>query len=83
MKEATMHPFLRQNAVRIAAALIIAATTSGAFAAGQLQAIRRYRDLKVYTTSKPDKQRPERIMARTQFVNEGRTTLRIDAKLDP
>lgn len=78
-----MLPSVRKIVIHIIAALMIAATTSGAFAAGQLPALRRYRDLKIYTTSKPDKKRPERIVARTQFVNEGPKALSISAKLNP
>jgi hypothetical protein len=59
--------------------VIFAITTSGA---DELPALRRYRDLKIYTTSAPDKQQPERIVAQTQLVNEGPIPLRIHARLD-
>ena len=41
-----------------------------------------YRDLKIYTTSLPDANNPARIIARTQFVNEGQLPLSIAAKID-
>jgi len=40
-----------------------------------------YRDLKIYTTSAPDTKNPGKIVARTQFVNEGKTAVRIGARL--
>ncbi len=49
---------------------------------GQPPALRRYRDLKVYTTSAPEKNHPEQIVAKTEFVNEGRIPVRIRARLD-
>jgi len=43
----------------------------------------RYRDLKVYTTSMPDKVNPVKIIARTQFINEGQRVQRVSARLNP
>src|SRR5580765_1434383 len=62
--------------------LLLASPLTSATAAGQLPALRRYRDLKVYSTSARDKNQQERIMAQTEFVNEGPTPLRIVARLD-
>src|SRR5207253_8699746 len=64
------------------ALLVLASLGTNAVAAGQLPALRRYRDLKVYSTSSPDKNQPERIVAQTQFVNEGPIPVRIVARLD-
>src|SRR5690349_15171763 len=63
--------------------LLVVCVAQTAMAAGQLPALRRYRDLKVYTTSMPDKNKAERILAHTQFLNEGPTKIRIHARLDP
>jgi hypothetical protein len=52
-------------------------------ASARLPALRRYRDLRIYTTSGPDETQPDRIVATTQFVNEGSTRLEIDARLEP
>ena len=41
-----------------------------------------YRDLKVYTTSAPDAKNPAKIVACTQFVNEGKTAVKIGARLN-
>ena len=41
-----------------------------------------YRNLKVYTTSAPDKTDPAKIVARTQFVNDGNKPVRIAARLN-
>jgi len=40
-----------------------------------------YRDLAIYTTSAPDKVNPDKIIARTQFVNRGKHVLRLSARL--
>ena len=40
------------------ALLVLASLGTNAVAAGQLPALRRYRDLKVYSTSSPDKNQP-------------------------
>src|SRR5436190_18055476 len=63
------------------ALFLLASLGTNAIAAGQLPALRRYRDLKVYSTSTPDKNQPERIVAQTQFVNEGTIPLKIKAQL--
>src|SRR5947207_19095 len=62
--------------------LLIASLTINAIAAGELPTLRHYRDLKVYSTSAPDKNQPARIVAQTQFINEGPIPLRINARLD-
>ncbi|MHB0937203.1 MAG: DUF4838 domain-containing protein [Armatimonadota bacterium] len=41
----------------------------------------RYRDLKVYTTSAADAQRPETIIAQTQLVNTGNAKLKVAVRL--
>jgi hypothetical protein len=41
-----------------------------------------YRDLKIYTTSTPDTENPARIIARTEFVNDGKTAIKISARLN-
>ena len=61
--------------------LALAGTAQSTTSANQSQVVRRYRDLKVYTTSAPDKGKPAHIVARTQFVNEGPAPLRIAARL--
>jgi hypothetical protein len=63
------------------ATLALVCTASCCLAAGHPPPLRRYRDLKVYTTSKPDKRHPNQIVARTQFVNEGPKPLRVAAQL--
>jgi hypothetical protein len=71
----------KKRTVTIFTALIMTCVAQSAFAAGQLPPLRSYRDLKVYTTSAPDSRRPNRIVARTQFVNEGSKSLSISANL--
>ena len=66
----------------LVALLFLDSLATNAIGAGELPALRRYRDLKVYTTSAPDKNQPERILARTQFVNEGPIPIRIKARLE-
>jgi hypothetical protein len=63
-------------------AILLSSLATSAIAADQLPALRRYRDLKIYSTSTPDKSQSERIVAQTQFVNEGPIPLRIVARLD-
>jgi len=43
----------------------------------------RYRDLKIYTTSAPDAKNPAKIIAVTQFVNEGQASMTVKARLKP
>ena len=57
--------------------------SANSMASARLPALRRYRDLRIYTTSGPDETQPDRIVATTQFVNEGSTRLEIDARLEP
>ncbi len=64
------------------ALLLLASLSTNTMAAGRLPDLRRYRDLKVYSTSAPDRNEPERIVAQTQFVNEGPIPLRIQAQFD-
>ena len=52
---------------------------AGAYAADSV--FPQYRDLKVYTTSTPDERNRARIIARTQFVNEGTAAVKVDARL--
>src|SRR5262245_27704844 len=73
-------PILRNRRVTYFLLLFFLATN--AFVAGELPALRRYRELKIYSTSAPDTQQPERIVAQTQFVNEGPIPIRIRAQLD-
>jgi len=62
-------------------ACVLALLLSG-LALQAASAFPNYRDLKVYTTSAPDKKNPAKIVARTQFVNEGKAVVRIGAKLN-
>jgi hypothetical protein len=62
-------------------ALVTLCTALSAFAAGQMPGLRRYRDLKVYSFSTPEKGHPSHILVKTQFVNEGPTPLRIKSQL--
>jgi len=41
-----------------------------------------FRDLKVYTTSLPDAKNPAKIVAVTQFVNEGKSATKVSVKLN-
>src|SRR5438093_11242414 len=72
---------IMQSVVALIALLLLDSLATNAIAAGQLPTLRRYRDLKVYSTSAPDKSQPERIVAQTQFVNEGPIPLKIKAQL--
>jgi len=65
-----------------AVALFCLLAAIGVQAAGKAPVFPRYRDLKVYTTSAPDAKNPAKIIARTQFVNDGKTAVRIGAKLN-
>jgi len=65
-----------------AMALFCLLAAIGVQAAGKAPAFPNYRDLKVYTTSAPDAKNPAKIIARTQFVNDGKTAVRIGAKLN-
>lgn len=56
---------------------------TGVRSAGKAPGFPNFRDLKVYTTSEPDAKNPVKIVARTQFVNEGEKAVRIGAKLNP
>lgn len=72
---------MKKNLVPVCAALAALSMTVSAFAAGQLPALRRYRDLKVYSFSAPEKGHPSHILVKTQFVNQGPISLRIKSQL--
>ncbi|MDO8587514.1 MAG: DUF4838 domain-containing protein [Armatimonadota bacterium] len=83
LKERSMYSSFRcKRFVGFIVLLAAASIAPSAFGAGRMPPLRRYRDLKVYTTSAPDKTRPGRILARTQFVNEGPRSLKLSARLN-
>ena len=49
--------------------------------AGAATAFPRYRDLKIYTSSAPDAKNPAKIVAHTEFINQGTTAVRLTAVL--
>jgi len=53
------------------------------FLAGSMAATAapRYRDLKIYTTSAPDAAKPAKILAQTQFINQGDAPVSIKVRL--
>jgi len=54
---------------------------TGGRAGEKAPAFPNYRNLKIYTTSVPDAKNPAKIVARTRFVNAGKETLEIGARL--